>query len=68
MLALSSARYCNGVIGTPITFLDKWNPEQFYVLGHEHDIYGNGGEGIRHGQFEYKGKGFYKRILIQKIL
>ena len=28
-----SQRYCNGYIGTPITFLDKWNPEQFKIIG-----------------------------------
>lgn len=63
-----SARYCNGIVGVPITFLDKWSTEQFRIIGHEHDTNGNGGEGICHGQFEYKGKGFYKRILIKKIL
>lgn len=25
-------RYCNGVMGVPITFLDKYNPEQFDIL------------------------------------
>lgn len=29
---LSSVR-CNGVMGVPITFLDKYNPEQFEILG-----------------------------------
>ena len=24
---------CNGVMGVPITFLDKYNPEQFEILG-----------------------------------
>ena len=28
----SSERYCNGVTGVPITFLDKHNPEQFEIL------------------------------------
>ena len=27
---------------------------------------GNGGNGVIHGQFEYSGRGFYKRILIRK--
>lgn len=26
-----SERYCNGIIGVPITFLDKYNPEQFEI-------------------------------------
>ena len=30
---LSSERYCNGIIGAPITFLDKWSPEQFRIFG-----------------------------------
>ena len=57
----------DGVMGVPITFLDKYNPEQFEIIGHEHDLNGNGGRGIAHGQFEVKNKGVYKRILIQKI-
>ena len=30
--SLSSVR-CNGVMGVPITFLDKYNPEQFEIVG-----------------------------------
>ena len=30
--SLSGVR-CNGVMGVPITFLDKYNPEQFEILG-----------------------------------
>ena len=30
--SLSSAG-CNGVMGVPITFLDKYNPEQFEIVG-----------------------------------
>lgn len=26
-------RYCNGVFGVPITFLDKYSPEQFEIIG-----------------------------------
>lgn len=54
----------DGVMGVPITFMDKYNPEQFEIIGHEHDLNGNGGMGIDHGQFEVKGKGVYKRVLI----
>ena len=25
-------RYCNGITGVPITFLDKYNPEQFEIV------------------------------------
>ena len=28
-----SARYCNGIIGVPITFLDKWSKKQFKIIG-----------------------------------
>ena len=28
-----SERYCNGIAGVPITFLDKYNPEQFEIIG-----------------------------------
>ena len=67
------ARYCNGIIGVPITFLDKWSPEQFRFIW----TTDRGGD----GQLEqYKRpysrwdapvvneRGLYKRILIQKIL
>lgn len=26
-------RYCNGVLGVPITYLDKYSPEQFEIIG-----------------------------------
>lgn len=58
--------YRNGIMGVPITFLDKYNPEQFEIIGHEHDVNGNGGNGAMNGQFEYNGRGFYKRILIRR--
>ena len=25
--------YCSGIMGVPITFLDKYNPDQFEILG-----------------------------------
>ena len=28
-----SARYCNGIMGVPITFMDKHNPSQFKIIG-----------------------------------
>lgn len=57
-------RYQSGVMGVPITFLDKYCPEQFEVIGHEHYLTGNGSDGIPGGQFSISGKGVYKRILI----
>lgn len=61
-------RYCNGIIGVPVTFIGQYNPSQFSIIGHDHDINGDGGKGIYEGQFEAGGKGKYKRILIRKIL
>lgn len=57
----------DGIMGVPITFMDKYNPEQFEIIGHEHDIDGCG-TSVAHGQFETKGKGVYKRILIKRKL
>ena len=55
----------DGVMGVPVTFLHKYCPEQFKILGHEHDIDGNG---TTLKQFEVNGKGTYKRLLIKKVL
>ena len=57
-----SARYCNGIIGVPITFLDKWSPEQFHVLGNEYSF------NIEKGRGYIKGKRMYSRIFISKTL
>lgn len=53
----------DGVMGVPITFLDKWNPEQFEVIGEFNHGCGN----------EYdlakpivNGKEIYKRIAIRR--
>lgn len=56
----------DGVMGVPITFLYKYNPTQFEIIGHEHDLLGNGGD-AHINQFEINGKGVYKRILIKKV-
>lgn len=53
----------DGVMGVPITFLYKYCPTQFEILGHEHDL---DGIGTSLGQFEVNGKGVYKRLLIRK--
>lgn len=54
-----------GVMGVPITFLDKYCPEQFVLIGHEHDLDGSGHSGDV-GQLEVNGCGKYKRILIRR--
>lgn len=61
---------CNfyGIMGVPITFMHIWNPNQFKVIGYDHDLKGNGGIGVAEGQFEIAGKGIYRRILIQRKL
>lgn len=33
MVESLSVKYCNGIMGVPISFLDKFNPEQFKILG-----------------------------------
>ena len=53
-----------GVMGVPITFLYKYNPSQFEILGHEHDLDCNG---TSINQFLVNGKGVYKRLLIKPI-
>ena len=56
----------DGIMGVPITFLDKYCPEQFMILGHEHDVTGVGGVGVPEGQFLVNGHGVYKRVLIRR--
>lgn len=54
----------NGVMGVPISFLDKYCPTQFQIVGHEHDIDGNGAS---LGQFEINGNKVYKRLFIKRV-
>ena len=56
-----------GLMGVPVTFLNKYCPEQFELIGHDHDLTGDGGAGISDGQFICKGKNLYKRILIKLV-
>ena len=56
-----------GTMGVPITFLDKYNPEQFEIAGL---MSGAKGEGLTNGndgkpKFYVNGKGVYARILIR---
>ncbi len=53
----------DGVMGVPITFLDKYCREQFEIIGYDHNL---DGKGTSISQFEVNGKGVYKRILIRK--
>jgi len=62
-----------GVMGVPVTFLDKYNPEQFKIIGHTHsadkteDV-----EKLRTSKTDrhrglINGKQKYERILIQRV-
>ncbi|MBQ0073957.1 MAG: adenine-specific methyltransferase EcoRI family protein [Prevotella sp.] len=53
----------NGVMGVPITFLDKYNPEQFTIIGLDRYVKDNPHYGHR---FLFGGKEKYARILIRK--
>ena len=67
-----SAGRCNGVMGVPITFLDKYNPEQFEIVGRadaniagENNPYYHKGLKDKGGNPIVDGKMVYKRILIR---
>ena len=61
-----------GVMGVPITFLDKYNPEQFEIIGHTHS--GDTTEEVNALRLDMNnrhrglinGKQVYERILIRK--
>lgn len=52
------------VFGTPITFLDKYNPSQFQIVGIDRYVEDNPNYGHR---FNINGKECYARILIKKL-
>lgn len=47
------------VMGVPVTFLDKYNPEQFEIIGNEYDLHIDKGRGY------INGKRMYSRIFIK---
>jgi len=53
-----------GAIGAPISFLDKYNPEQFEILGLDNHLL-NGGSG--NGCNSINGKKIYRRLIIKLI-
>lgn len=60
-----------GVMGVPITFIDKYNPEQFELLGIMNTGEKNNGiryEGTPHGRPLVNGVEKYLRILIKKTI
>lgn len=52
-----------GKMGVPITFLDKYSPEQFQILGLDRYVLDNPKPGHR---FTVNGKETYARVIIQK--
>lgn len=52
----------DGVMGVPISFLDKYCPEQFEIVGNEYS------ENIERGRVYVNGKRMYSRILIRRKL
>ena len=68
--AIEVSKVCNipigydGVIGIPITFLDKYCPEQFEIIGIDRYVENNPNYGHR---FNLNGKAVYARILIKRI-
>ena len=51
----------DGVMGVPITFLDRYNPDQFAILGNEYTL------NIERGRGYVNGKRKFGRIFIRKI-
>ena len=81
MQGFLSDRYCNGVFGVPITFLDKYSPEQFRIIWQAsgntkvccpEDILSSVNykqhKEDRGGCGVVHGKRVYSRILVQKII
>ncbi|APJ38696.1 adenine-specific methyltransferase EcoRI family protein [Mycoplasmopsis pullorum] len=52
----------DGLIGVPITFLQKYNPEQFEIIGHSRYLEKHGG-----GDVKINGKTCYTRIIIKNL-
>ena len=47
-------------MGVPITFLDKYNPEQFEIVGNEYELR------ISKGRVYVNGKRMYSRVFIRR--
>ena len=53
---------CSGLMGVPISFLDKYNPDQFDIIGLDRYIPDNPRYGYR---FTLNGRETYARIIIK---
>nr|DAR29238.1 MAG TPA: adenine-specific methyltransferase [Bacteriophage sp.] len=69
-VALSFVERCNGIMGVPISFLDKYNPDQFEIVGASESE----GKGFSHGLWSpasgvaqpmLHGERKYKRLFIR---
>ena len=56
------AEYRNGIMGVPITFLDKYCSKQFEIIGMDNDLTKDKKRGI------IKGKRLYARIIVKLII
>ena len=54
---------CKGVMGVPVTFLDKYNPDQFELVG---QMVTTKVDEFNHGYPYINGEKIYARILIKK--
>ena len=55
----------DGIMGVPITFLDKYSPNQFQIVGIDRYVEDNPNYGKR---FTLNGRELYARLLIRKIV
>ena len=63
-LLFVGCRKCNGIMGVPISFLDKHCPEQFEIVGLDRYVADN----PRHGhRFTLNNKETYARVLVRKV-
>ena len=56
----------DGAMGVPITFLDKYNPEQFDLIGYSGELAGPIPGRPKPGRFYVNGKRLYERLVIVK--
>lgn len=60
--------WCSGVMGVPITFMDKYNPEQFEIIGATESEGKGFANGLWNGtvaQAMVKNERVYKRLFIR---
>ena len=50
----------DGQMGVPLTFLDKYNPDQFEIIGDDISL------GVSKGRFYVAGRRLYSRIVIRR--